>query len=133
VFGRSANDVYADGKDVLLHWDGQAWSAVPIEGVLVSTLAINANCGPHRNRRFMRPRSIAFSRAAMAAGRAVEVPSTRIFGLAGSGHDVYAPHVRMPQRSEIRQSMPIGRVRADGGRDAQSAASRSRGRAGDNR
>ena len=43
VFGRSVNDVYAGGKDVLVHWDGQGWSAVPTEGIFGSILGIYAH------------------------------------------------------------------------------------------
>lgn len=43
VFGRSANDVYAGGKDVLVHWDGRAWSAVPTDGVVGTIMGIYAH------------------------------------------------------------------------------------------
>ena len=167
VFGRTANDVYAGGKDVLVHWDGQAWTDVPTEGVLGSILGIYAHESDlflvtnegNDGHIFVRHKdgawkqetttSSCFLRAIHGAGTAVwaggdcglvlrrtpegkwkeerrqaggtifqlwatsekevhaatidlifsrgdgrwsrvEVPSTRIFGLTGSGHDVYA-------------------------------------------
>jgi hypothetical protein len=167
VFGRSANDVYAGGNDVLVHWDGQAWSAVPTEGIFGSILGIYAHesdlflvTNEGKNGHIFGRRkdgawkqetttSSCFLRTIHGAGTAVwaggdcglvlrrnpdgtwkeerrqpggtifqlwatsekevhaasidllfsrgdgrwsrvEVPSTRIFGLAGSGHDVYA-------------------------------------------
>jgi hypothetical protein len=33
IWGRSAKDVFAAGKDVLVHWDGVAWKDVPVNGV----------------------------------------------------------------------------------------------------
>jgi hypothetical protein len=34
VWGRSASDVYAVGPKVVMHWDGAAWSELPIDGVV---------------------------------------------------------------------------------------------------
>lgn len=33
VWGRSATDVYAAGRDVLARWDGKAWKELPVDGV----------------------------------------------------------------------------------------------------